>query len=79
MAGPESGAKYNGQLISIQLPVYVELKVTSCEPTKGDSGSGNATKQATLETGLEARVPLYIKEGDTVRVNTQTGEVAGRA
>ena len=71
--------KYNGQIISIQLPVYVELKVTSCEPTKGDSGSSNATKQGVLETGLEVRMPLYIKEGDTVRVNTQTREVAGRA
>ena len=41
--------------------------------------AGGASKQATLETGLAVRVPLFIKEGEVVRVNTQTGEVAGRA
>ena len=72
--------KYNGAYISLQLPVYVELKIISAEPSlKGDSSGGTVTKQAVLETGLEVRVPLYIKEGDTARVNTQTGEVAGRA
>ena len=71
--------KYNGQIVSIQLPVYVELKVIETEPSRGDAGSGNSLKPAKLETGLEVRVPPYIKEGDTVRVNTQTGEVAGRA
>jgi elongation factor P len=45
----------------------------------GNTAAGGATKPATLETGLEVRLPLFIKEGETVRVNTQTGEVAGRA
>lgn len=72
--------KYNGASVSLQLPLYVELLVTSTEPgMRGDTAAGGATKQATLETGLEVRVPLFIKEGETVRVNTQNGEVAGRA
>ncbi|HVG33196.1 MAG TPA: elongation factor P [Pyrinomonadaceae bacterium] len=72
--------KYNGAAVSLQLPMYVELLVTSTEPgMKGDTAAGGATKQATLETGLAVRVPLFIKEGETVRVNTQNGEVAGRA
>ena len=76
---PMQALKYNGTPVSLQLPVYVELKVTSTEPgVKGDS-SGSVMKPATLETGAQVRVPLYIKEGDTIRVNTQTGEVPGRA
>jgi len=72
--------KYNGAPVSLQLPQFVELKVTDTEPgVKGDTASGGTTKPATLETGLTVRVPLFIKEGDVVRVNTQTGEVSGRA
>jgi elongation factor P len=72
--------KYNGAPVSLQLPQYVELTVTATElGLRGDTAAGGATKQATLETGLSVRVPLFIKEGETVRVNTQTGEVAGRA
>jgi elongation factor P len=72
--------KYNGAPVSLQLPQYVELRVTSTElGLRGDTAAGGATKMATLETGLSARVPLFIKEGEVVRVNTQTGEVAGRA
>ncbi len=72
--------KYNGAPVSLQLPQYVELTVTSTElGLRGDTAAGGASKQATLETGLSVRVPLFIKEGESVRVNTQTGEVAGRA
>jgi elongation factor P len=72
--------KYNGTPVSLQLPQYVELAVTSTElGLRGDTAAGGASKQATLETGLAVRVPLFIKEGEVVRVNTQTGEVAGRA
>ncbi len=71
--------KYNGDPVSLELPVYVELAVTSTEPSiKGDS-AGSVLKPAKLETGLEVKVPQYIKEGDRVRVNTQTGEIDGRA
>ena len=72
--------KYNGQAVSLQLPQYVELAIASTEPgLRGDTASGGATKPAKLETGLEVRVPLFMKEGEVVRVNTQTAEVAGRA
>jgi elongation factor P len=72
--------KYNGNAVSLEMPQYVELKITYCEPgMRGDTAAGGATKVAKLETGLEVRVSLFMKEGETVRVNTQTGEVAGRA
>jgi len=72
--------KYNGEPVSLQLPQFVELTVTETEPgVRGDTAAGGATKAATLETGLAVRVPLFIRVGETVRVNTQTGEVAGRA
>src|SRR5436190_14607699 len=72
--------KYNGQAVSLQLPQYVELAIASTEPgLRGDTAAGGATKVAKLETGLEVRIPLFMKEGEVVRVNTQTGEVAGRA
>lgn len=72
--------KYNGQAVSLQLPQYVELEIVSTElGQRGDTASGGATKNATVETGLVVKVPLYMKEGEVVRVSTQTGEVAGRA
>jgi elongation factor P len=72
--------KYNGQAVSLQLPQYVELAIASTEPgLRGDTAAGGATKVAKLETGLEVRVALFMKDGEVVRVNTQTGEVAGRA
>ena len=72
--------KYNGAPIALQLPQFVELQVITAEPgMRGDTAAGGASKLATLETGMEVRVPLFIKEGEVVRVNTQTGEVAGRA
>ncbi len=71
--------KFNGNPIGVQFPPHVELTVTSTEPgVKGDTVSG-VTKLATLETGLEIRVPLFIKEGEKVRVHTETREFAGRA
>ena len=71
--------KFNGNPIGLQFPPHVELTVTSTEPgVKGDTVSG-VTKLATLETGLEIRVPLFIKEGEKVRVHTETREFAGRA
>ena len=72
--------KYNGNAIGLQLPPHVELTVTECEPgVRGDTASGGVTKNATLETGLEIRVPLFIKEGEKVKVHTETREFAGRA
>ncbi len=72
--------KYNGGPIGVQFPPHVELTVTSTEPgVRGDTASGGVTKLATLETGLEVRVPLFIKEGEKVKVHTETREFAGRA
>lgn len=72
--------KYNGNPIGLQFPPHVELTVTSTEPgVRGDTASGAVTKLATLETGLEIRVPLFIKEGEKVKVHTETREFAGRA
>jgi elongation factor P len=72
--------KFNGNPIGIELPAFVELDVTFTEPgVRGDSSSGSVTKPATLETGLEIRVPLFIKEGEKVKVSTETRGFAGRA
>ena len=72
--------KFNGNPIGLQLPIFVELDVTETEPgVKGDSSSGSVTKMATLETGLEIRVPLFIKQGEKVKVATETRDFAGRA
>ncbi len=72
--------KYGGNPIGVEFPPHVELTVADTEPgARGDSAAGNVTKIARLETGLEIRVPLFIKEGEKVRVNTETREFAGRA
>jgi elongation factor P len=58
----------------------VELTIAQTEPgVRGDSSGGNVTKPATLETGLEIRVPLFIKQGEKVRVSTETREFVARA
>jgi elongation factor P len=72
--------KYNGNPIGLELPMFVELAVASTEPgVRGNSSSGSVTKPATLETGLEIQVPLFIKEGEKVKVSTESREFAGRA
>ena len=72
--------KYNGNPIGVEFPPHVELTVSYTEPgVRGDTASGGVTKAATLETGLEIRVPLFIKEGERVKVHTETREFAGRA
>ena len=72
--------KYNGNPIAITLPAQVELKVEYTEPgVRGDTASGGVTKPARLETGIEIKVPFFIKTGEVVKVNTETGEFGGRA
>jgi elongation factor P len=72
--------KFNGNPIGLQLPIFVELDVAETEPgVKGDSSSGSVTKVAKMETGLEIRVPLFIKQGEKVKIATETREFAGRA
>jgi elongation factor P len=72
--------KFNGNPIGLQLPQQVELTVTYTEPgVRGDTASGAVTKPAKLETGIEIRVPFFIKEGEKIKVYTETREFAGRA
>jgi elongation factor P len=71
---------YNDKPIGLVFPAHVELTVTSTEPgARGDTASGSVTKVARLETGMEIRVPLFIKEGEKIKVHTETREFAGRA
>jgi elongation factor P len=64
----------------IQLPASVELEVTHTEPgLRGDTASGGGNKPATLETGAEIQVPLFVNVGDRVKVQTETGEYMSRA
>lgn len=70
---------FNDQPVSISLAPKVELKVVSApEGNRGNSAQGRVTKIAELETGLEIQVPLFIKEGDMIRINTETGEYVER-
>ena len=72
--------KYNGNPIALQLPMFVELTVAEAEhAVRGDTSSGSGTKMAKLETGLKIRVPLFIKEGEKVKITTETREFSGRA
>ena len=72
--------KFNGRPIGIQLPSIVELTVTQTEPAvRGNTASGGVTKPATLDSGLEIQVPLFVVEGEKVKVHTETREFAGRA
>ena len=71
--------KFNGNPIGLQLPQQVELEVTYTEPGARGDTSGNVTKLARLETGLEIKVPLFVNEGVKVKVSTETREFAGRA
>ena len=70
---------HEGKIIAIELPNQVTLKVAEAPPgVKGDSASSN-TKPATLETGLVVQVPLFVKVGDLVQIDTRSGEYLGRA
>ena len=69
---------YKGKVFAVEPPNFVELKVTKTDPGfKGDTAT-NATKPATLETGAEIKVPLFIDEGEMIRIDTRTGEYMER-
>lgn len=73
------GLFHRENLVTIDLPTFVELSVTDTRPgVKGDTATGG-TKRATMETGLELRVPLFIEEGETLKVDTRSGEYVERA
>ena len=70
---------YKGKVFGVEPPYFVVLEVTDTEPgIKGDTAT-NATKPATVETGAEIKVPLFINEGDKIQIDTRTGEYMGRA
>ena len=71
---------YNSKPINIELPKKVDLKVTETEPgVKGDTAQGSVMKPAKLETGASIQVPLFVKIGDTIRINTEREEYVERA
>ena len=70
---------YKGNVFGVEPPNFVELQVTKTDPGfKGDTAT-NTTKPATLETGAEVKVPLFINEGEMIQIDTRTGEYLGRA
>ena len=70
---------YKGNVFSVEAPNFVDLTVTKADPgVKGDTAT-NVTKPATVETGAEIKVPLFINEGDRISIDTRTGEYLGRA
>ena len=70
---------YKGNVFGVEPPTFVVLQVTQTEPgVKGDTAT-NVTKPATLETGAEIKVPIFINEGDSIQIDTRTGEYMSRA
>ena len=70
---------YKGEVFAIEPPIFVDLEVTECEPgVRGDTAS-NVMKNATVETGAVVKVPLFINQGDMIRVDTRSGEYMERA
>lgn len=71
---------HQGMPVTAEIPKKIAFKVTEAMPgVKGDTASGNVMKEVTLEGGLKVRVPLFIKEGEMIIVNTETGEYVERA
>lgn len=70
---------YKGNVFGVEPPYFVDLQVTQTDPGFAGDTATNASKPATLETGAEIRVPLFINEGDVIRVDTRTGEYMERA
>ena len=70
---------YKGNVFGVEPPNFVELVVTATDPGFAGNTATNATKPATLETGAEVKVPLFINEGEKIQIDTRTGEYMGRA
>ncbi len=69
---------FQGSPFSVEPPNFVELLITICEPAVAGNTATNATKPATVETGYELQVPMFVNEGDTIRIDTRTGEYMSR-
>ena len=70
---------YKGNVFGVEPPTFVELTVTKTDPGFAGNTATNTTKPATLETGAEVKVPLFINEGEMISIDTRTGEYLGRA
>ena len=70
---------YEGELLGIDLPDKVELEVTETEPAVRGNTTNNALKDATLETGLVVKVPMFIEQGEKILVTTADGKYSSRA
>jgi elongation factor P len=70
---------YNDSCVGLEVPASVELKITECDPGVRGNSATSRTKPATLETGLIVQVPEYIKPGETLKIDTRTGEFLSRA
>ena len=68
-----------GSVFGVEPPIFVNLKIISTEPGMRGNTATNATKPATLETGAEIRIPLFVNQGDVIRIDTRTGEYVDRA
>lgn len=73
------GLVFNDEIMGVKIPIKVDLTVKEAPPSVKGNTAHSGTKQVTLETGAVINVPLFINEGDTVRINTQTGEYTERA
>ena len=69
---------YNGNIFSVEAPLFVELEVTDTEPGIAGNTATNATKPATLETGAQIMVPLFVNIGDKLKIDTRVGEYLSR-
>ena len=70
---------YKGNVFSVEPPFFIDLKVTECEPAVRGDTANNALKNATLETGAVIKVPMFIEEGEMIRIDTRVGEYMERA
>ena len=70
---------YKGDVFGVEPPNFVELVITQTDPGLKGNTATNATKPAVLETGAEIKVPLFVNEGDKIRIDTRTGEYMERA
>ncbi|MEG1743212.1 MAG: elongation factor P [Clostridia bacterium] len=69
---------YKGNVFSVEPPMFVELKITEAEPGVKGNTATNATKSVILETGAEIKVPMFVNEGETIRIDARTGEYLER-
>jgi elongation factor P len=70
---------HNGRIFGIEPPIFVELAIVETEPGFAGNTAQGATKPATVETGAVVKVPLFVNQGDTIKIDTRTGEYLGRA